>query len=141
MQVELRKVYKGSKYVNATKYSRVIIMVASPQRMSLEEGHNYVLTGFSFGTILYMNHCNWNSKWHKLTLAQKYGIALYRYLIYCQCRIVECTGESCHQDRRSCSWHREANSLGCLSENKICMVRNGVRCDWMGPRTVSCDIP
>ena len=131
IKVQLRRLFKGSKVVNAKKYATVYIRFASLDRPLLEVGHVYVLSGYSFGTSLYMNTCSWNAKWSDLTTGQRFGITRFFYWIYCRCSIDDCQTKSCLSDLRSCTWdRRNTKQADFLINDGICMVTDGSRCKW-----------
>jgi len=131
IKVELRKLYKGGKFITAKKYSTIYIRFASLDRPLLEEGHIYVLSGFSFGTSLFMNPCSWTSKWSELSSGQRFGINRYFYWIYCGCKIVDCQNKLYRGDNRSCVWNRQNTVMAdFLTKDGICMVTNGTHCKW-----------
>lgn len=131
IKVELRKIFKGVKSVAATKYQTILIRFASFDKPQFELGHLYVLSGYSFGTTLYMNSCSWSSKWKDLTIGQHFGISRSFYWIYCNCQITNCQTKTCKDDVRSCIWDpSDEKKRGFLSQDGICMVADGSRCKW-----------
>ena len=136
IQVELRKIFKGKAAINAKKYETVNIRYGSMDRVNLEVGHLYILTGYTIGSTPFMNLCSWKAKMKDLSLAQKFGINRVYYWLYCRCRITHCKGRFCQQDRRTCFW--DQGNPDCHSKNKICMVKGGAKCEWVGPTNRTC---
>ena len=131
IKVELRRIFKGIKSIKDSKFSTIYIRFASLDRPLLEVGQVYVLSGYSFGTSLFMNSCSWTSKWSKLTTGQRFGIARQFYWVYCGCNIVDCQSNLCPNDIRSCKWNRQNDQLAdFLIKDGICMVTDGARCKW-----------
>ena len=131
IKVQLRRIFKGAKSVNAEKDSTIFIRFASFDLPTLEVGHLYVLSGYSFGTSLFMNSCSWSAKWNELTTGQRFGINRNFYWNYCGCNIIDCQSASCLKDRSSCKWNSQNTEVAdFLVKDGICTLTEGGLCKW-----------
>lgn len=130
-KIKVKHVFKSTpEYENATK--TVVISPASPITcgvVDLQNGANYLITGFINDGNLRTTLCDWVKPYKHLTTVQKNGLK-FKYESGCQCEFAFCHEGNCFQqyDNATCEWEL-GNMFDCYHDDGICYY-DGQDCAW-----------
>jgi len=136
-KVRIKKEFKMSEAGRlALSYGRILTPSHDAScGIRLKAGRRYVLTGTINQGKPWINLCNWNHDWDRMTAVQRKGFRkLYRR--GCDCKVMECHwwGGRCPSTTQACTWRTAFDRFDCQEQHAICIRNHDATCRWSHSR-------